>query len=69
MAGKKSTKTEANRGSEPRYTLAELTAHAKERFSVRPEVIAGAMYGAAGELFTVAEVQEQIKHFMKAKVD
>lgn len=68
MAAKKSTKTEAGSGSEPRYTLLELTAHAKERFGVWPEVVVGAMYEAAGERFTVTEVQEQIKQFMKAKV-
>ncbi|ANA79328.1 hypothetical protein PVOR_29174 [Paenibacillus vortex V453] len=68
MAVKKTNKAEAQSSSAPRYALAELKAHAKELFEVRTEVLAGAMYGIDGALFTVAEVKEKIQQFMKAKV-
>lgn len=65
---KKAVDTQVRESRAPRYELAELKAHAKELFEVRAEVLEGAMYGADGELFTVPEVQEKIKQFMKAKV-
>ncbi|UNK17663.1 hypothetical protein MNQ98_24915 [Paenibacillus sp. N3/727] len=68
MAGKKTINTKARVSNAPRYELAELAAHAKELFEVRAEVLVGAMYGAAEELFTVAEVKQKIEQFMKAKV-
>lgn len=68
MAVKKTLNTKARVSSDPRYALAELEAHAKELFEVRAEVLAGAMYGADGDLFTVAEVKQKIEQFMKAKV-
>lgn len=68
MAVKKTLKSEAPGRSAPRYALAELEAHAHELFQVRAEVLAGAMYGADGEQFTVTEVKERIQQFMKAKV-
>ncbi|MBT2761807.1 hypothetical protein [Paenibacillus sp. ISL-20] len=68
MAVKKTLKAESRSFSAPRYTLNELEAHAKELFEVRAEVLAGAMYGTDGELFTVTEVKERIQQFMKAKV-
>ncbi|WP_145040699.1 hypothetical protein [Paenibacillus sp. Y412MC10] len=69
MAVKKTLKnSEAPGSSAPRYVLAELEAHAHELFQVRAEVLAGAMYGADGEQFTVTEVKERILQFMKAKV-
>ncbi|MCI1776790.1 MAG: hypothetical protein LKI04_22525 [Paenibacillus lautus] len=69
MAVKKTLKSEARGSSAPRYALAELEAHAHELFQVGAEVLAGAMYGADGEQFTVTEVKERIQQFMKAKVD
>ncbi|GIO95045.1 hypothetical protein MKY48_28225 [Paenibacillus sp. FSL W8-0187] len=68
MAVKKTIKTEARSINAPRYALDELETHAKELFEVRAEVLAGAMYGTDGELFTVTEVKERIQQFMKAKV-
>ncbi|PCL91044.1 hypothetical protein [Paenibacillus lautus] len=69
MAVKKTLKNSETPGSSaPRYALAELEAHAHELFQVRAEVLAGAMYGADGEQFTVTEVKERIQQFMKAKV-
>jgi len=68
MAVKKTPKNEPSKNNVPRYALTELEAHAKELFEVRAEVLAGAMYGADAELFTVTEVKERIQQFMKAKV-
>ena len=68
MAVKKTLKSEASGSSASRYALAELEAHAHDLFQVRAEVLAGAMYGADGEQFTVTEVKERIQQFMKAKV-
>lgn len=68
MAVKKTLKVDAEGSSAPRYALAELEAHAKQLFEIRAEVLAGAMYGADGALFTVTEVKERIQQFMKAKV-
>lgn len=68
MAVKKTPKNEPSKNKAPRYALTELEAHAEELFEVRAEVLAGAMYGADAELFTVSEVKERIQQFMKAKV-
>ncbi|KOR82541.1 hypothetical protein [Paenibacillus solani] len=68
MAVKKTPKNEASKNNSPRYPLTELKTHAEELFEVRAEVLAGAMYGADAELFTVTEVKERIQQFMKAKV-
>lgn len=67
MAFKKALKTQAG-GNAPRYELAELKAHAKDLFDVKEEVLAGALYGEADEMFTVAEVKAKVEQFMKAKV-
>lgn len=52
----------------PRYPIKELSAHAEALFSVRPEVLAGALHGIRSEL-TIDEVQRAIDQFLRRKVN
>ncbi|MCM3174451.1 MULTISPECIES: hypothetical protein [Paenibacillus] len=51
-----------------KYTRAELINHAEALFAVKAEVLYGALSEAAAQTFSIAEAQERINQFMKAKV-
>lgn len=59
MAIKKTVKSKSDTLN-ARYEVAELKAHAKALFGVRPEVVDGALYGSGNERYTVAEVKEKL---------
>lgn len=59
---------ESTAKAEVKYALAELRSHAKELFSVQPEVVDGAVYGKAQEFYSVAELQECVKKFLERRV-
>ena len=50
------------------YQLSELKAASVAAFSVRPEVIDGALYGTAKQEFTKTELQGLINEFLKRTV-
>jgi len=50
------------------YTADELMSHAEDLFGVRKEVVHAALFGESEERFTVEQVMQKIKQFMKAKV-
>lgn len=62
---------EPNKRSEkfPRYRLDELQTHAMELFSVKPEIVYGALFETANELQGVEEARQKIQQFLKAKVN
>ncbi|MCG7377582.1 hypothetical protein MH215_11320 [Paenibacillus sp. ACRSA] len=51
-----------------KYTRAELINHAEALFAVKAEVLYGALSVTAAQTFSIAEAQERINQFMKAKV-
>ena len=53
---------------EPKYALTELREHAKELFSVQPEVVDGAVYGKAQEFYSVTELKECVNKFLARRV-
>jgi len=53
---------------EDKYPRAELMANSMAIFGVKPEVVAGALYGNGAEELTVAEVQEAIYNFLTRSV-
>lgn len=52
----------------PSYTLSEIYANCEAAFGVKPEVIAGALYGSSKERYTVDEVKSLIDRFKKKEV-
>jgi hypothetical protein len=62
MAEKKTAQT-------PRYDRAELLENAESLFSVKPEVLAGALHGEEQNELTVDEVRRRIHQFLKRKVN
>ncbi|MEJ8306584.1 hypothetical protein [Saccharibacillus sacchari] len=67
MAGM--TKVEADTRREAAlYTADELMPHAEDLFGVRKEVVHAALCGESEKRFTVEQVRQKIKQFMKAKV-
>lgn len=52
----------------PRYHRRELIANAQTIFGVKPEVVAGALYGVTDEHLTVAEVSKLIEEFKQRRV-
>ncbi len=53
----------------PRYPVAELSAHAEALFSVRPEVLAGALHGVKDNELSVDEAKRFVKQFLEKKVN
>ncbi|MCL6460242.1 MAG: hypothetical protein K6T85_19815 [Gorillibacterium sp.] len=51
------------------YPITELSANAEVLFSVRPEVLAGAVYGLKKVELTVEEAKVMIDQFLEKKVD
>lgn len=51
-----------------KYTRAELINHTEALFAVKAEVLYGALSEVAAQTFSIAEAQERINQFMKAKV-
>lgn len=52
----------------PRYPCEELLANAETLFSVKPEVVAGALHGNDQTEFTVDEMRKLIDGFLKRRV-
>ncbi|MNJ41103.1 hypothetical protein D3C77_360140 [compost metagenome] len=52
-----------------RYPIEELTANAESLFSVRPEVLAGALHGKDHSELTIDEARRAIDQFLKRKVN
>ncbi|MEW5935519.1 MAG: hypothetical protein AB1816_18220 [Bacillota bacterium] len=59
--------SDKRRGLDPVCSRAELVARAPEILGVRPEVAAGALHGAPGEL-TVAEARRLVKRFLRRRI-
>lgn len=55
--------------SAPRYPIEELTANAEALFSVRPEVLAGALHNVEDKELSVAAAQRLVKQFLEKKVN
>lgn len=53
----------------PRYPIAELSAHAEALFSVRPEVLTGALHEVEAKELSVAETKRLVKQFLEKKVN
>ncbi|NWL89568.1 hypothetical protein DMN77_18635 [Paenibacillus sp. 79R4] len=54
---------------ESKYPVVELLANAEALFSVRPEVLVGALHGYNETEFTVGEVKRLVDQFLKRKVN
>ncbi|MGG3839651.1 hypothetical protein ABEV00_21850 [Paenibacillus thiaminolyticus] len=54
--------------ADPRYPIEELSVNAEALFSVRPEVLAGALYGNGQRELTIDEAKKAIDQFLKRKV-
>lgn len=67
MAAKDAKDKERTPGAS-RYHRRELIANAQSIFGVKPEVVAGALYGVADEHLTVDEVAKRIEDFKKRRV-
>lgn len=52
----------------PTYPREELQANAEALFLVKPEVIAGALYGSDQAEYSVAEMEELINSFLKRRI-
>ena len=52
-----------------KYPIEELSANAEALFSVRPEVLVGALYGVKVKELTVSETAALIKTFLGRKVN
>ncbi|RUT36342.1 hypothetical protein EJP77_04990 [Paenibacillus zeisoli] len=50
------------------YTIKELSEQSEALFHVKPEVLAGSLYGLAREHLSVLESAELVQQFLKAKV-
>lgn len=50
------------------YTITELSEQSEALFHVKPEVLAGSLYGLAREHYSVMESAELVQQFLKAKV-
>ena len=61
MAEKKAVQT-------PRYSREELLANAEALFSVKPEVLAGALHGNERKELTIEEAKQLVDQFLKRKV-
>ncbi|WP_068616439.1 hypothetical protein [Paenibacillus tuaregi] len=53
---------------EIQYSIEELSEKSEALFHVKPEVLAGALYGTAREKYSVLESAELVQQFLKAKV-
>ncbi|GIO36203.1 hypothetical protein J41TS12_10640 [Paenibacillus antibioticophila] len=53
----------------PRYPVEELAANAEALFSVRPEVLAGALHGVTSKELSVDEAKLLVKQFLGKKVN
>lgn len=53
----------------PRYSREELLANAEALFSVKPEVLAGALHGIEQTDFSIDEIKSIIDKFLKRKVN
>lgn len=51
-----------------KYHISELIIQSRAIFRVNPEVVRGAVHGAAGDEFTIDEVRGLIKAFLERKV-
>lgn len=51
-----------------KYSFEELSENSEALFHVKPEVLAGSLYGAAREKYSVLESAEMVQQFLKAKV-
>lgn len=52
-----------------RYSIEEFTANAEALFSVRSEVLAGALHGKDHSELTIDEARRAIDQFLKKKVN
>lgn len=52
----------------PAYPREELLANAEALFNVKPEVMAGALYGSDQEEFTVEEMIKLVDSFLKRRI-
>lgn len=52
-----------------KYPIEELSANAEALFLVRPEVLAGALYGVAHKELSIDEAKRFVKQFLERKVD
>jgi len=52
-----------------KYPIEELSANAEALFSVRPEVLVGALHGVKVKELTVPETDTLIKTFLERKVN
>ncbi|MNH90234.1 hypothetical protein D3C87_616810 [compost metagenome] len=50
------------------YTMKELSEQSEALFHVKPEVLAGSLYGLAREHYSVMESAQLVQQFLKAKV-
>lgn len=53
----------------PRYPIKELSDNSETLFSVRPEVLAGALHGGESKELTVNEAKRLVKQFLERKVN
>lgn len=54
--------------AESKYPVEELSANAEALFNVRPEVLAGALYGNVQRDMTIDDAKKAIDQFLKRKV-
>ncbi|WP_084665619.1 hypothetical protein [Thermanaeromonas toyohensis] len=52
----------------PKYSREELISNAEVLFGVKPEVLAGALYGNDRKEFTIDEMRQLIKAFLERRV-
>ncbi|GAA0390525.1 hypothetical protein [Paenibacillus motobuensis] len=54
---------------ESKYPIKELMANAEALFSVRPEVLVGALHGVKASELSVTEAKSLVKSFLERKVN
>ncbi|GAA3410370.1 hypothetical protein ACFFNY_21890 [Paenibacillus hodogayensis] len=71
MAGKKDAPRQPEQESQallPAYSREELLEHAEVLFAIKPEVLAGALYGSDQGTYTIEETERYIRQFQQRKV-